>query len=114
MIKPNKILQQLKKLFMPKEGRTIDMTINGAWGRSIHLKDNETDVYGWLSPLPKRNDIILFTMKSGKTGKYIFTEVRPCGDPPDMFFGKVKCVGYVDMPLPLTATKLSPFNNLNL
>lgn len=35
-------------------------------------------------------------MESGKTGVFIFTEVKLCGDPHDMFFGTVEAVGYSD------------------
>lgn len=86
----------LKAIFRLKEGRQFDLTKNGSWGRSVQFKDEHfKDVYGWLTPLPQRGDTILFKMESGKIGKYQFTDVRPCGDPTDMFFGTVKGLGYV-------------------
>lgn len=38
---------------------------------------------------------MLSKMASGKVGVFKFVKVKPCGDPPDMFFGTVKDVGYL-------------------
>ena len=86
----------IKKLFGKKEGRIFDMTSGSGWGNVVHFDRNGIDVHGWLTPLPKKGDVILVRMKSGKVGKYIFTQVKPCGNPRDMFFGKVTGVGYVE------------------
>jgi len=59
-------------------------------------EDGTAEVGGHLNPLPRIADQITFEMQSGRIGVYKFTDVKPCGDPPDMFFADVKWLGYVD------------------
>jgi hypothetical protein len=70
------------------------------WGNSITHRTvgpNELDVTGWLSraPFPRVGDVLLVKMESGKWGWWLFSNVRPCGNPSDMFVGcAVGAFGY--------------------
>ena len=75
----------------------------GNWGDRIELRgewpkttDDKLQVAGWKNPMPKEGDILLIPMQSGKTLKCKFIEVRPCGDPADMFFADVEPIRYTD------------------
>lgn len=81
-----------------KEQRTYK--IGGGWGDSIIIDKYAVDgksftkVHGWKNPLPIKGDLLLIPMKSGKTVIGKFIKIKPCGDPPDMFFADVKLLGY--------------------
>ena len=73
----------------------------GYWGNAIHFDDriegtNTFKLHGWKHHIPEKGDVLLSQMKSGKTGKFVFTEIEKCGDPADMFFGKAEMIGYYE------------------
>lgn len=78
------------------DARTYQM--GGGWGCAINWMDdppvvpNSGKVVGWKSRKPRVGDLLETKMRSGKVGTLVFTEIRPCGDPPDMFFGTVEWV----------------------
>jgi hypothetical protein len=78
-----------------KEKRVIKMWEHIGWGDSIDFVnyDNRT-VFGWLVDKPEVGDTLQSKMVSGDIANFEFTEVRYETDPKDMFFGKVKDLGY--------------------
>lgn len=102
MVVINKIITWIKKLFhRPKKLYVnIEPTIykmGGGWGDCIEWVDIKTgEVTGWKTPLPMEGDILLVPMKSGKIGKYVFTHIKRCGDPKDMFFATIRFWEYAD------------------
>lgn len=82
---------------MPREGARR-FTVGGGWGNAIHIewddmKQEVFSLHGHKTPKPQVGDILMVPMQSGKRVVAIFIEIRPCDDPPDMFFGKAfaKC-----------------------
>lgn len=70
---------------------------HAGWGDSIIWMDWKTrTLSGHTTPLPKAGDELLCKMVSGKTGRFRFAKVEPCGDPSDMWFATMEDVGYVD------------------
>lgn len=68
-----------------------------SWGDNISWMDvDKLTLSGHTTPIPEVGDELHCLMQSGRTGRAIFTEVKPCGDPPDMWFGKVEDAGYVE------------------
>lgn len=74
------------------------------WGHAVHLDNNKREVRrdkpfwpcrGHLSPLPQVSDRVIVQFGKGPV-ICTFIEVDPCGDPADMFFGKVRGDGYWD------------------
>lgn len=71
-------------------GNMIQFTRPEQWDQEISF-DSTFDVHGWKSDKPKVGDILRIEGSvSWMFGQ--FTEVRPCADPPDMFFGKIRLV----------------------
>lgn len=79
--------------------------IGGGWGTAIYFEKEsaptgvsrpERKVHGFQPWIPAVGDVLRAAMQSGRTGVYIFTEVRRCGDPHDMFFATVEWRGYED------------------
>lgn len=74
----------------------------GGWGNNIEFfpswkaDSDEQKVCGWKSNRPKVGDRLTVKMQSGKTLVFEFYDVEYMSDPPDMFFGKVKSLGYED------------------
>ncbi len=63
---------------------------HGAWGDAIDctgVLPGQTygSVFGWQTPLPRKGDVVVVRMRSGALGSFVFTDVRPVGDPRDMF-----------------------------
>jgi hypothetical protein len=102
-------------------GRSLDKGIRlykmgGGWGDIISPSDwpksfaerDRLKVYGFKNPKPRKHDILLIPMQSGKTVLAKFVSVRPCNDililwplrniymPPDMFFADIEIVDYVE------------------
>jgi len=107
-----KLITFIKKIFkseykLPTNNnvRRFDCSKN-FWGHACHL-DNDTktivdnewvffDVSGHLTPIPRVGDEVIISMASGKAAVFVFTEVEPCRDPKDMYFGKVVGIGYLE------------------
>lgn len=71
--------------------------IGGGWGSRVRWKNYDTfSVVGWKHIIPMKGDFLLAPMASGRTGVFIFNSVRAELDPPDMFFGTVRPIGYED------------------
>lgn len=70
--------------------------IGGGLGDRIEwcFWDLWNEVVGWKTPKPSVGDLIESKMESGKIGVFELTEIKEFDDPKDMFFGKVKFVGY--------------------
>lgn len=78
-----------------------DFKVGGGWGNAINWcgteqfekkelnVDNIFDCHGWKDIKPKVGQTLLAEfVKSWML--FEFVEVKPCGDPQDMFFAKVK------------------------
>lgn len=67
------------------------------WGHNIEfneLNDNGSfNVCGWCTPHIKIGDEFMHSFKKGM-GICVFTEVRNCNNPKDMYFGKVGLIRY--------------------
>lgn len=73
--------------------RTIHMQDHQGWGNAIHWSDwPKLNVHGHLAKLPEVGDFLTCDFQSGARHKFKFTEVKPCLDPRDMFFGTVEYV----------------------
>lgn len=82
---------------MTKTPRTYDMRTLNSWGNSIQWQNVEKRrIVGWQDQIPRKGDVILAAMQSGKVGRFLVTKVDPCRDPADMFFATVKDDGYLD------------------
>lgn len=84
----------VKKAMARKEAIIWNAWEHTGWGDSIGISGKGKDMtelrlYGHLTPLPVKGDIFRTKMQSGKTAEFIFKEVKPCFDPPDMFFADV-------------------------
>lgn len=67
------------------------------WGHQISFWDWETrSVNGHLTPLPQDDDMFGREMKSGRIAVFKLCDIKPCGNPPDMFFAMAEDVGYLD------------------
>ncbi len=81
--------------------RVYDNKHQGGWGRDWHFMDYKHDaktnkIGGHQTPLPRVADEFHSPMSSGKVGVFTVVSVDYCGDPPDMFFAKVRFTGYAD------------------
>lgn len=73
--------------------------IGGVWGDKVEWQNfAQGRVVGWKAWRAEKGDLLLAAMKSGRTGVYRFVEAEHCDAPHDMFFGRVKAVGYSDEP----------------
>lgn len=83
-----------------KAAPLADFKIGGGWGDAINWNGNEQfncqwqfgqkfECHGWKSPMPREGQTLCgeFT-KSWCLFKFV--KVKPCGDPPDMFFATVR------------------------
>lgn len=66
----------------------------GGWGDRIEWADmglgtSFAEVFGWKDRKPRRGDVLLNRLESGRIGAFVFTHVRPVGDPRDMFHATV-------------------------
>lgn len=76
-----------------------------SWGDNISYdwtKDDYRHWHGHTWPHPKVGDTFVIEMKSGVMGEFTVTEVRPCGDPPDMWFANTERGGKIYEPPVLT------------
>jgi len=83
--------------------RTFEMGFDDSprsWGNSIQWWPDFTSrrVVGWLSHRPVKGDLLRVAMQSGKVAIFKFIEVDLQRDPEDMFFGRVRDVGYEGEP----------------
>jgi len=75
----------------------IDMNSHSTWGNSISFMNWEIrEITGHMTPIPKKGDILVSKMKSGKKAVFRIIEIRPCLDPSDQFFGTVEDIGYIE------------------
>ena len=86
-----------------KRGKEVRLyKMGGRWGSAINIwywpkkLGDKCEVQGHKNPKPIKGDLLLMDMESGKTLLSMFTNVRPCNDPPDMFFAEIKEVDYVE------------------
>lgn len=80
---------------MKKKSTPSSDVMGGWWGNKIEWFDWERRrVVGWKQERPKVGDYLYAQMQSGKWAKFRYTEVDLKWDPPDMFFGTVKDIGY--------------------
>ena len=80
-----------------------DHYIGGEWGCRILFIDDEAkhpgpgyedktfEVSGWLPRIPEVGDTLACEFQHSWI-RYEFIEVKRASDPPDMFFGVVKCL----------------------
>lgn len=86
----------------PREGANTYVA-NGdkIWGNSITVvasDDGTVRVCGWLSraPFPVEGDELLVPMRSGRWGRYVFTERGWMHGVSDGFTGRATAVGYAE------------------
>ena len=87
----------------PRKDAKLFRCGGGGWGDRISWTKWPDRVHGWKTPLPRDGDVLLCPMESGRDAIFLFSGVKPCGDPPDMFFSGVTAVAYSDeleWPLP--------------
>ena len=78
-----------------RTGNIYNMWEDKGWGNRISWTDwNGREIDGHLLGM-KKGDEIRSKMESGKIARFVITEIQYCSDPQDMFFGKVKDLGYV-------------------
>ena len=80
-------------------GKEIARNDHQAWGDSMNFLTPRdiseiSKLAGWLKQTPKKGDIFLSEMASGKIAKYLLIKVDKCSNPPDMFFADCIFVGY--------------------
>lgn len=83
------------KLRLPKRtGFEYYLWEHHYWRNSITFdrvnKDGSIHGSGHLRRKPQVGDTLLCKMKDDTIGRYLFTSVKRCGDPPDMFFYDAK------------------------
>ena len=77
-------------------------TICSGWGNAINFtrpeefeKEHDTStefaVHGHQRRIPEIGDLLAAEFQNSDR-LFKFTEVKPCWNPPDMFFAKVKCI----------------------
>lgn len=82
----------------PREVPREIYAIGGGWGNAVEWFDwNKRVVTGWKSRRPRKGDLLTCKMQSGKTAVWEFEDVKYERDPPDMFFGYMKDLGYIDL-----------------
>lgn len=68
------------------------------WGRSIKWFDYKTRcIVGWMPyrEKPKKGELMLARLKSGRIGTYLIKSVEYEKDPHDMFFADLQDIGYL-------------------
>ena len=80
---------------------TGDFEIGGGWGNAINWNNVDwknlnfekdlADVVGWKTPIPEIGQTLVGEFSKCFV-KFSFTEIEPCHNPSDMFFGKVKAI----------------------
>jgi len=94
------IVRTVRAALRRETGRTRDAQtyeIGGGWGDSVQWRSYETrKVVGWKRRRPYKGDRLKADMQSGRVRVFEFTEVEYQFDPPDMFFGYVRDLGYED------------------
>ena len=79
----------------PEKG-AVTYSTGGGWGDRIQWMTFPTGIVGWKDRLPNDGDYLTCEMKSGRVGVFQMKNVKPCGDPRDMFFADTEALGYVD------------------
>ena len=69
-----------------RTGREIDFTLRG---RGHSIEKFGYNYACWSTPRVAEGDVIITSL-----GRFIITESKPCGDPPDMTF--IKCIAESD------------------
>lgn len=72
----------------------FDTSKYNSWGSSVNV-DSYYEAHGHLTPIPRRGDLILQTMKSGRKCFFVIKYVRQCDNPSDMFFADIHPIGYL-------------------
>mgnify|MGYP001344933100 CR=1 FL=1 len=104
----NKIYLWIKSLFTKKnklfiKKNPIEFADNGVWGNTIQI--DKTDNYHYIKGhgflptylfqyFPEKGDFFIVDMASGKKAIYVFTEIKRCSDPKDMFFYNAEFLRY--------------------
>jgi hypothetical protein len=72
----------------------------GYWGNAITVDPvgDNLSVSGHLShaDFPQEGDVLVVPMESGRWGEYVFTRVKRCYDPKDMFVGEAAPLDYTE------------------
>lgn len=100
------MIKRLKALFRPERPEDLielyksspieeKWAVGGGWGNHITFR-GETQVYGHKPRRPKEGDWLCRETKKGKIALYRFVSVELERDPPDMFFGDVKFIDWID------------------
>ena len=91
--------RKFQRTVKPRADARVFDTRTAFWGNNVEWLDIATRrVVGWTEPLPQVGDVLKSPMQSGRVGLFVFTQVEPCRNPNDMFFGHVEQVGYEELP----------------
>jgi len=77
----------------------LKMWEHKSWGNNLQFCKWEHptgSVVGWLCNKPEAGDELLARFERG-VAALRFVNVKPCGDPPDMFFADVEYIGHLDV-----------------
>lgn len=70
---------------------------HNGWGNNIQMLDwDKRDIAGHLTPRPVVGDEMRFKMESGEIGRTKISQIEYMFDPSDMFFAKLKDIGYLE------------------
>lgn len=70
--------------------------LGGGWGDHIEWMKCGDSVAGHKHTRPRKGDVLVCEMISGRIGRYVFIDVEYCSDPTDMFFALVRFHDYKD------------------
>ena len=86
-----------EKKSVKKYPREVNMWEYSGWGSSINWMDwSKRKIYGFMTPVIHKGDIIKDKLASGRIGVFKVVSVDRKKDPRDMFFAVVEDLGYED------------------
>ena len=74
----------------------------GGWGNQIAFSGNDENLRsgsivsmtGFKQNIPRVDDVVLARMRSGNVSLFVFTKIKKCKNPSDMFFADAVLIGY--------------------
>lgn len=70
---------------------------NCRWGNTIQFdSEDKTRINGHKTPMVENGDVFGQRMQSGRLAIFRIRNVKPCGDPRDMFFAEVDFMHYLE------------------
>lgn len=69
-----------------------------SWGCSIQFnRENNAKISGHKTPMVEDGQVFGQRMESGKTAVFKIKNVKPCGNPRDMFFAEADLMHYLEI-----------------